>query len=136
MDERTRGIRLLGRERIWVQEMVRLEHLLMEGVHLDGRSSMETSFGSRKGQWCSNVNAHAGGVEVACLALVERIGTARSWCIVARRLVCKQGECKRIGIQERGCESPWLVRTPRRRFRIVIFEVVVIGKLPINSINT
>lgn len=108
----------------------------MEGVHLDGRSSMESTFRSGKGQWRSDVNAHARGMEVACcLAVVKRVGTARSWCIIAWWLICKGRECERIGVEERGRESPWLIRSSWRRFRVLVFELVVVGKLPIKCIH-
>ena len=114
-----------------VLEVVRLEHLLMEGIHLDGRSSVESTFGSWKRQWRSNVDAHARRMEVACLAVVKRVGAARRGCVIAWRLICKRGECERIGVKERGCKSPWLNRSPWRRIPVMIFELVVISKMPI-----
>ena len=131
VDKRAWGIRLLLCEGIGVLKMMRFQHLLMESIHLDGRSSVKASFGSGHRQGRPYMDSHARRMEIARLAVVKRVGSTGGRCVVPWRLVCERGKCEGVGVKERRSKSPRFIRSPRGRIRVLVLELILIAKSPI-----
>ncbi len=88
---------------------------LVKGSHVDRRARMHSAVGRGHGHRGVETDAErqTWRVQVAGLGMVERVGSSRRWRIVARRGVRKVCERKRVGIQERRREPPWVIRRPR-----------------------
>ena len=66
-------------------------------------------------------------MQVASLAVVEGVSSARSRRVVARWLVSKVGEGEAVGVEEGWGEAPWLV-VPAR-CRVGILDIVLVAKV-------
>lgn len=73
-------------------------------------------------------------MEVSGLAMVQSVGTAGSWSVVARRLISKRSECKAVGVEEGRRESPWLV-VPAG-CRVLVLNVLMIAKMSVKATYT
>lgn len=91
-----------------------------------GLASVDGAFRGGEGERCAKTKAEARRVQVAGLAMVQRVGAARRRRVVARRLVGKGGKCKAVGVEQRGRESPWLVVSARGG--ILVFDVVGVAR--------
>lgn len=87
-------------KRMGVVHKVRVEVLKLH----DGVMCVKTMDGMRERQ--GSIHAHAWSMEVAGLWMIE--GAKATWGrgVIARRLVCKGGKGKRIGIHQGRGESP------------------------------
>jgi hypothetical protein len=72
-------------------------------------------------------------VQIAGLAVIERVGPSRRGRVVAWRLVCEVGEGKAIGVEQRGGESPWL--DVAARGRVLIFDIVRVARSAVIAVS-
>jgi hypothetical protein len=60
--------------------------------------------------------------------MIQGIGAAGSRRVVARRLICKRGECKAVGVEQRWGEPPWLVVSARCGILVLdVFRITMSG---------
>ena len=117
-------------EVVMICQCVRVEALELRIVGR-GLASVEGAFRGGEGEGGAQAEAKTRRVQIAGLAVVERVGPARRGRVVAWRLVCEGGECKAVGVEQRGGESPWLVVAARGR--VLVFDIVRVARSAVES---
>jgi hypothetical protein len=64
-------------------------------------------------------------MQVACLVVVEGVGSTWRGSIIARRLISEAREGEAVGVEEGGREAPWFMVAARSRVRILDIIFVV-----------
>lgn len=73
-------------------------------------------------------------MQVAGLAVVERVGATRSRGVVARRLVGKRGKGKAVWVEQRGRKSPGLIVAARSG--VLVLDVLMAVGLAVEGMES
>lgn len=99
-------------------------HLRVETGHVHHRARVEDAGrGQRERRPQAQMHAHAWGMQVASLTVIESVRAAGSRGVIAWRLVRERAESKRPRVEEGGSKAPRIILGPRSR--IEVFDAVV-----------